>query len=92
MMDMQSVGLREFRTNLHRYTQQAQEPMVITSHGEAIGYFIPARPAPQAQDITALKEAARHIAAILEASAIHEDEIVAEFKEARHHDAPPCVN
>lgn len=91
-MDMQSVGLREFRSNLHRYTRQAQEPMVITSHGEAIGYYIPARPHPQEHDMTALREAARRISALLAAGGITEDTIVADFQEAQQADAAPCVS
>lgn len=92
MMDMQSVGLREFRANLHRYTRQAQEPIVVTSHGEAIGYYIPARPHPQEQDMIALREAARKIAALLQAGGISEDAIVGEFQDARRADAAPCAN
>lgn len=82
-MEMQSVGLREFRANLHKYTRQSLEPIVVTSHGETIGYYIPAQPAPQQQDFAALQEAARKIAALLEANGIREEEIVADFQEAR---------
>lgn len=92
MIDIQSVGLREFRTNLHKYTQQTTEPLVITSHGEAIGYYIPARPSPGQQDIAALQEAAHHISAMLKASGIHEDEIVADFRQAQHDDTSSCAN
>ncbi len=82
-MAMQSVGLREFRANLHKYTSQGLDPIVVTSHGAAIGYYIPARPGPQEQDLAALKEAARKIAALLASSAIQEEEIIADFQKAR---------
>lgn len=85
-MELQSVGLREFRTHLHKYTRQSQEPLVITSHGEAIGYYIPAKPAPQAQDFTALLEAARKIASLLAAAGVDDDEIVADFQEINARD------
>ena len=86
-MTMQTVGLREFRTNLHKYTSQGLEPIVVTSHGAAIGYFIPARPGPKQQDLAALKEAVRKIAALLAASGIREEEIIADFQQARHSEA-----
>lgn len=80
---MQSVGLREFRANLHKYTSQSLEPIVVTSHGATIGYYIPARPAPQEQELTALKEAARKITALLESSGGNEEKIIADFQKAQ---------
>jgi hypothetical protein len=85
-MAMQSVGLREFRANLHKYTSQGLEPIVVTSHGAAIGYYIPARPGPQAQDLAALKEAIHKIAALLEESGVKQEEILADFQKARQHE------
>ena len=85
-MAIQSIGLREFRAHLHKYTKTSQDPLVITSHGETIGYFIPAQPTPQAQDLAALKAAVRQLAALLAASGVQADEIVADFQHARQHD------
>ena len=85
-MELQSVGLREFRAHLHKYTRLGDEPIVITSHGEAIGYYIPARPAPQAQSVEALKEAVTKLSALLEASGVDADTIVAEFQAERQRD------
>ena len=82
-MAMQSVGLREFRAKIHKYTSQGFDPIVVTSHGAAIGYYIPARPGLQEQDLAALKEAARKIAALLASSGVQEEEIVADFQKAR---------
>lgn len=85
-MELQSVGLREFRAHLHKYTQQGDEPIAITSHGETIGYYIPARPAPQMQHFLTLKEAVRKLAAVLDASGIDADDIVADFQAERQRD------
>ncbi len=85
-MELQSVGLREFRAHLHKYTRQGDEPIMITSHGEAIGYYIPARPAPQTQNIAALKEAVAKLATLLEASGVDADDVIAEFQTARQLD------
>ena len=41
MSNIQSVGIREFRSNLHKYTVRQQQPIAITSNGRPIGYFIP---------------------------------------------------
>jgi len=85
-MAIQSIGLREFRTHLHKYTRTSQDPLVITSHGETIGYFIPAQPTPQTQELAALKTAVRQLVALLAASGVQEDEIVADFQHVRQHD------
>lgn len=82
-MTMQSVGLREFRANLHKYTRQGLDPIIVTSHGATIGYFIPARPSAHEQDLAALKEAVRKITALLESSGVQEEEIIADFQKAR---------
>ena len=87
-MELQSVGLREFRTHLHKYTRQGDEPISITSHGETIGYYIPARPAPQAQQFIALKEAMHKLAAVLDASGMNADDIVADFQIERQREHP----
>jgi antitoxin (DNA-binding transcriptional repressor) of toxin-antitoxin stability system len=83
MEGMQSVSVREFRANLHKYTRQSSEPIAITSHGEAIGYFVPAKPHPDQQDIAALQEAVRKITALLEAQGVSEEEIIADFQAIR---------
>jgi PHD/YefM family antitoxin component YafN of YafNO toxin-antitoxin module len=82
-MAMEAVGLREFRANLHKYTNQGLDPIIVTSHGATIGYYIPARPSAQEQDLAALKEAVRKIAALLESSGVQEEDIIADFQQAR---------
>ena len=41
MNKLQTIGIREFRENLAKYTREEQ-PLQVTSHGRAVGYFIPA--------------------------------------------------
>jgi prevent-host-death family protein len=88
MADMESVGIREFRANLHKYTVQRDAPIAVTSHGEPIGYYIPVRPSPQEKDFDALKKAARQIAEMLGQSGVSEDEIIADFQAARRYTKP----
>jgi prevent-host-death family protein len=85
MADMESVGIREFRANLHKYTAQRDAPIAVTSHGEPIGYYIPVRPSPQEKDFDALKKAARQIAEMLGQSGVSEEEIIADFQAARRY-------
>ncbi|MDD1429184.1 type II toxin-antitoxin system Phd/YefM family antitoxin [Dolichospermum sp. ST_sed9] len=83
-MDIQSVGIKEFRANLHKYTQQTSEPIAITSHGVPIGYYIPTQPTPQKQDLMALQEAVQKIKQLLETTGISEDELFADFQNAKN--------
>jgi len=83
MDEIKSVGVREFRANLHKYTRQTQNPIAITSRGEPIGYFIPAKPAPDKQDLIALREAARKLYQLLEATGVDEDDIIQDFQNSR---------
>jgi len=83
MSEMQSVGVREFRANFHKYTVEKDTPINITSHGETLGYYIPARSAPTKRDFEALRNASKRIRELLEAHNISEDDIVADFQKAR---------
>ncbi len=82
-MEIQSVGIKEFRANLHKYTQQTSEPIAITSHGVPIGYYIPTQPSPQKQDLIALQEAVQKIKQLLEIKGISEDDLLADFDKAK---------
>jgi len=82
-MDIQSVGIKEFRANLHKYTQQTSEPIAITSHGVPIGYYIPTQPTPQKQDLTDLQAAVQKIQQLLETRGISEDELFTDFQNAK---------
>ena len=83
IMDIQSVGIKEFRANLHKYTQQTSEPIAITSHGVPIGYYIPTQPTPQKQDLMALQAAVQKIQQLLETRGINEDELFTDFQNAK---------
>ncbi len=88
MSEIQSVGIREFRANLHKYTVGQQQPIAITSNGRPIGYFIPVQPSLEQDKIEALRKAQTQLATMLEESGVTEDEIVAEFnhlKKNNHH-------
>lgn len=81
---MQSVGMRDFRDNLHKYTKQNQEPIALTSHGETVGYYIPAQISPQKKDLESLRNAVTKLSAILAEKGLSEDDIVADFQALRN--------
>ncbi|MEM7110784.1 MAG: type II toxin-antitoxin system prevent-host-death family antitoxin [Chloroflexota bacterium] len=86
-MALQTVGIREFRTNLHKYTRKNREPITITSHGEPIGYYIPVAPRPEEKDFAALLEATKKISAILEEQGLTVEDIIADYQEAKRQNA-----
>lgn len=85
-MTLQSVGIREFRTHLYKYTRQNKEPITITSHGEPIGYFIPVGKSPEEKNFTALLDATKKLSALLDEKGISVDQMVADFQAARQKD------
>ncbi len=82
-MQALKVGIREFRNRLPHYLRGTGQPVLITNHGETIGYFIPSREAKTSDDIAALKTAAAKLDALLTAEGVSETELVSEFKNLR---------
>ena len=82
MSNIKLVGVRKFRANLSKYTKENQEPIALTSHGETIGYYIPAH--PQKKEIDSLREAVARLSKMLEEKGLSEDDIVADFQEFRN--------
>ena len=81
-MQAQKVGVREFREQLAKYLESST-PVAVTRHGETIGLYIPTRPARKDTAIEALRLAGEKVDAMLAAAGITEDELIADFKEAR---------
>lgn len=86
MEEIQSVGIREFRANLHKYTRQS-EPVAITSHGEAIGYYIPASQGATKQELANLLEAVGKISHILKESGVSQEDLMADFHSLRRNES-----
>jgi antitoxin (DNA-binding transcriptional repressor) of toxin-antitoxin stability system len=82
MPTVTSISTREFRQDLSRYLESSQ-PIAITRHGRTIGYYIPAQATHDEHELEALKTGAERLNALLEARKISEDEIVADFAQAR---------
>ncbi len=76
------VSIREFRSHLAQYAG-AHSPIVITRHGETVGYYIPARPSRDKAEIDALKEAASHLDALLAQAGVSAEDMLSEFRKLR---------
>jgi antitoxin (DNA-binding transcriptional repressor) of toxin-antitoxin stability system len=76
------VGVKEFRAKLPSYLE-SRSPVVITRHGETIGYYIPARSSRNQAELAALKAAAAKLEAMMSALRVSEEEVVTEFKTRR---------
>ena len=65
-METQKIGMREFRDKLATYLLESDAPLVITRHGDTVGYFIPARRKRSDAERQALKDAAARWQEILD--------------------------
>ncbi len=82
-MQTQKIGVREFREHLTTFLE-ASDPVAITRHGMTVGYYIPAHANRDSANLAALRKAAAQLDALLVASGVTEEELVNDFKEARH--------
>lgn len=80
-METERVGIREFRSGLAEYIASST-PVVITRHGQTVGYFIPTQGQVQA-DIAAFKKASKTLDKLLEIQGTDVESVVTEFKAAR---------
>jgi antitoxin (DNA-binding transcriptional repressor) of toxin-antitoxin stability system len=80
-MTATKVGIREFRAGLADFVD-ADAPVVVTRHGQTVGYFIPVKQ-DRAADAAALRAAGEKLDALLQASEGEVDEMVEEFKKLR---------
>ena len=78
------VGSREFREKRASYLLETDNPVVVTRHGDTVGYYIPARRNRSQTERAALKEAAAaRLQEMLAAEGITEGEIVRDFVRRR---------
>jgi prevent-host-death family protein len=82
-MGTMKVGIREFRENLAEYLLESSSPVVITRHGEEVGYYIPVRRRWTEKEKAALDRAAARLDKLLAARGVTEDKLVEKFKQLR---------
>jgi PHD/YefM family antitoxin component YafN of YafNO toxin-antitoxin module len=78
------VGIREFRQNLAKYVLESDAPIVLTRHGDEVGYFIPWRKPPLTEEQKkSWRENARKVQQVLADAGVTEDEFLQEFDRLR---------
>lgn len=77
-MDTVTVGVREFRERFSSYLE-SENPVVITRHGETLGYYIPTKRQRTDEDKQNLKEAWSRLQKVMKAKGITEEEIFTEI-------------
>src|ERR1700683_4170195 len=78
------VGMREFRQNIAKYVLESDAPVVLTRHGDEVGYFIPLRkPKLTDEELKAFKEAGDRVQKMLAEKGLDGDEIVEEYERER---------
>ena len=80
-METPSVGIREFRASLAEYID-ADTPVTVTRHGEAVGLFVPLR-RPSAEALQRLREATAKVQEVMPLSDEEIEELVADFEALR---------
>jgi PHD/YefM family antitoxin component YafN of YafNO toxin-antitoxin module len=82
-MEVQRIGIREFRDKLATYLLESEAPIAITRHGDTVGYFIPTRRKRSETERAELKEASSRWQDILASEDVLEEEAVEDFKQLR---------
>ncbi len=83
------VGVREFREQITRFLE-SDTPVAVTRRGETLGIYVPTRrkDAARLADSAELRAAADRLAEAL--SDVNEDQLVADFKEAKRGERRPA--
>jgi antitoxin (DNA-binding transcriptional repressor) of toxin-antitoxin stability system len=79
---MEKVGIREFRNNITKYVD-GSAPLTVMKHGHIVGYYIPVRQNPEAEDYRALQQAAQIFDEMMQECGLDEEVLLQEFQEVR---------
>ncbi len=85
-----SVGIREFRAALAEYID-AETPVTVTRHGQAVGLFIPLR-RPSADDLQRVRDATARVQEVMPLSDQEIEDLVADFEALRRGRSLPGAN
>ncbi len=82
--DTERVGIREFRQNIAKYVLESDAPVVLTRHGDEVGYFIPLhKPKLTDEELKAWDEHAERVQKMLAEKGLDGDRIVEEYERER---------
>jgi len=79
------VGIREFRQNIAKYVLESDAPVILTRHGDEVGYFVPMprKPKLTAADLRAWDEHAERVDKMPAEKGFDGDRIVEEYERER---------
>jgi antitoxin (DNA-binding transcriptional repressor) of toxin-antitoxin stability system len=82
--DTERVGIREFRQNIAKYLLESDAPIVLTRHGDEVGYFTPLRHKRLTdEELRAWDEHAERVQKMLAEKGLDGEQIVEEYERER---------
>ena len=79
---LKRVGVREFRQGLAEYLG-SEVPVAVTRHGQTVGYFVPARQAPEEGEVLALRDAVDQLEALMTKHGVSQEDVIRDFRARR---------
>jgi antitoxin (DNA-binding transcriptional repressor) of toxin-antitoxin stability system len=81
-METTKVGVREFRNRFSDYSESGKA-VAVTKHGRTVGFYIPVRRKPAAEELATFREAGRVMQEWMAKNGVGEEELVEDFKRLR---------
>lgn len=76
---MRDVGVREFRDHVSEYLSGG-EPLAVRKHGRLLGFYLPARPKSDAEELqAAVRDLGESLAELRRETGLSEEELVEEL-------------
>lgn len=87
-MDTAKVSVREFRNRFGEYSE-SDKAVAVTKHGRTVGFYIPLRRRPEAEDLARLQKAGAALDAWMAEHGLSEEALVEDFKRWRKEKGRP---
>lgn len=81
---MRDVGVREFRDHVSEYLSGG-EPLAVRKHGRLLGFYLPARPKSDTEELqAAVRDLGESLAELRRETGLSEEELVEELVSKEH--------
>jgi antitoxin (DNA-binding transcriptional repressor) of toxin-antitoxin stability system len=81
-METSKVSVRDFRSRFSAYSESGKA-VAVTKHGRTVGFYIPVRRKPAAEDLATFREAGRVMQEWMAKNGVSEEELMEDFKQLR---------
>jgi antitoxin (DNA-binding transcriptional repressor) of toxin-antitoxin stability system len=81
-METAKVSVRDFRNRFSDYSESGKA-VAVTKHGRTVGFYIPVRRKPAAEDLATFREAGRVMQEWMAENGVTEEDLVEDFKQLR---------